>query len=60
MATAALALGEIPSVLEAIGGVIVVTGVLIGALNRKTRFRKGDTAVVVPEPAPLVGAGDQR
>ena len=59
MATAALALDEIPSVLEGVGGVIVVTGVLIGALNRTARPRRGDAAAVVPEPAPLVGA-DQR
>ena len=33
------ALGEIPSVLEGVGGVVVVTGVLVGALNHKARGR---------------------
>ena len=59
MATAALVLDEIPSALEVVGGVIVVTGVLIGALNHRSRRSKRDAAVVVPEPAPLVSAADR-
>jgi O-acetylserine/cysteine efflux transporter len=60
MAAAALALHEIPTALEVVGGVVVVSGVLVGALNPRARRRSGDVAVVVPEPAPLVSTADHR
>jgi O-acetylserine/cysteine efflux transporter len=60
MAAAALALHEIPTALEVVGGVVVVSGVLVGALNPRARRRSGDVAVVVPEPAPLVRTADHR
>ena len=60
MAAAAMALHEIPTALEVVGGVVVVSGVLVGALNPRARRRSGDVAVVVPEPAPLVRTADHR
>ncbi len=49
IATAAVVLGEVPSVLEAAGGVLVVAGVLLGASSRRRRRERPATS---PAPPP--------